>query len=83
MKKRNVRVDEEDIDMLIVTDKSVYVVEVKVKPKQVDVGRFLAKTDIVRKHYKDKNIVPILAGSMIGREVEEYALQRGVKVYSY
>ena len=83
LRKRNVRVDEEDIDMLIVTDRTVYVVEIKVKPKHEDVGRLIAKADVVRKHYKDKNIVPILAGSMIGREVEEYALQKGAKVYSY
>ena len=83
LRNRNVRVDEEDIDMLIVTDRTVYVVEIKVKPKHEDVGRLIAKADVVRKHYKDKNIVPILAGSMIGREVEEYALQKGAKVYSY
>ncbi len=82
-KKRNARVNDEDIDYLIVTDRSVYVVEVKVKPRHEDVGRLLAKVDVVRKHYKDKNIVAVLAGAMIGREVEEYAVQKGVKVYSY
>ncbi len=82
-RKRNARVDDEDIDYLIVTDRAVYVVEVKVKPKHEDVGRLLAKVDVVRKHYRDKNVVAILAGAIIGREVEEYAVQKGVKVYNY
>lgn len=83
MRKRNARVDEEDIDLFVVTDKSVYVIEVKVKPKHEDVGRLIAKADVLRKYYKDKSIIPILVGTMIGREVEEYAQQKGVKVYNY
>ncbi len=80
-KERNARVDNEDIDLLIVTDKAVYVVEVKVKPKHGDVGELLAKADVVRKHYKDRKIVPVLAGAMIGKEIEEYAKQKNVQVY--
>ena len=83
MRKRNAKVDEEDIDLLVVTNRSVYVIEVKVEPKHEDVGRIIAKADVVRKHYEDKIIVPILAGTMIGREVEEYAQEKGVKVYNY
>ncbi len=82
-RKRNARVDDEDIDLLMVTDKRVYVVEVKVKPKHEDEGRLLAKADVVKKHYKDKEVVAILAGSMIGREIEEYANEKNVLVYSY
>jgi hypothetical protein len=83
MRKRNARIDDEDIDLLIVTDKKVYVVEVKIKPKHGDVGRLLAKADLVRKHYRDKKVVTILTGTMIDSEVEEYAREKGVRVYSY
>ena len=83
LKRRNARVNGEDIDMLIVTDKKVYVVEAKVKPKHEDVGRLIAKADVVKKHYKDKEIVAILTGTIIGREVEEYAKGKNVKVYNY
>jgi len=83
LKRRNARVNGEDIDLLIVTDRKVYVVEAKVKPKHEDVGRLLAKADVVKKHYKDKEVVAILTGTIIGREIEEYAKEKKVKVYSY
>ncbi len=82
-RKRNARIDEEDIDLLIETDKTVYIVEVKVKPKHSDIGVLLVKTEIARKHYPGKQVVPILAGTMISRDVEKYAENKGVKVYSY
>jgi len=76
LKRRNARVNGEDIDLLIITDKKVYVVEAKVKPKHEDVGRLLAKVDVVKKHYKDKEVIAILTGTLIGREVEEYAKEK-------
>jgi len=79
LKERNVRVDTEDTDLPIVTDRSVYVVEVKIKPKHGDVEALLAKADVVRKHYKDKRVVPVLTGAMIGREVEEYTKEKEAK----
>ena len=81
--ERNARVDESDIDLLVETDKSVYVVEVKVKPKHEDVGGLLAKLDVVKKKYPGKNVVGVLAGAMIGREVKEYALRKNILVYAY
>ncbi len=81
--KRNARVDESDIDLLIESDRSIYVVEVKVKPKHEDVGVLLAKADVVKEKYPDKNVVAILAGAMIGREVEEYARRKNILVYAY
>jgi len=83
LKKRNALVGEEEIDLLIVTDKRVYVVEVKVKPKHEDVGRLVAKADVVRKHYPDREVVAILTGAMIGREIEEYAREKNILVYQY
>jgi len=82
-RRRNARLDGEDIDLLLVTDKTVYVVEVKVKPRHSDVAALLAKAELAARRYPGKRIVPVLAGAMIGAEVEDYALQKGVKVYSY
>jgi len=83
VRRRNAVVDDEEIDLLVVTDKRVYVVEAKVKPRYEDVGRLSAKIDVVKKHYADKEIVGILAGSKIGREIEEYAENKGFMVYQY
>jgi len=80
---RNARVDEEDVDLLVETQLRVYVVEVKLKPKHEDVGRVLAKADVVRGYYPGKEVIGVLAGSMIGREVESYAREKGVEVYAY
>ena len=82
-RRRNARLDGEDIDLLVVTDKTVYIVEVKVKPRHRDVAALLAKAELASKRYPDKRVVPVLAGAMIGSEIEEYALQKGVKVYTY
>ncbi len=83
VRARNYRVDEADIDLFIETSKTVYVVEVKVKPKHGDVNKLINKADIVRKHYPGKEVVPVLAGALIGREIQEYARSKGVKVYVY
>ncbi|MEM0027787.1 MAG: hypothetical protein QXT53_07950 [Ignisphaera sp.] len=80
---RNHRVDNLDIDLFIETDKTVYVVEVKVRPRHSDVGSLIAKVDVVKTRYPNKNVVGILAATLIGREVEEYAKQKGVDVYRF
>jgi DNA repair ATPase RecN len=80
---RNVRADEEDIDLLVETQLRVYVVEVKLRPKHEDVGRVLAKVDVVRRHYPGKDVVGVLVGAMVGREVEAYAREKRVEVYAY
>ena len=82
-RRRNARLDGEDVDLLLVTDKTVYVVEIKVKPRHSDVAALLAKAELAARRYPGKRVVPVLAGAMIGAEVEDYALQKGVKVYSY
>ena len=78
--RRNAVLDDEDIDLLIVTTKSVYVVEVTIRPKHHDVGALVAKADIVARHYRDKDVIPVLTGTRIGREVAEYASSKGVIV---
>jgi len=82
-RKRNARLGDVEIDMLVVTNKRIIIVEVKVKPKIEDVGVLIAKADIARKAYPGRTVTPIIAGSMIGREVEEYAEAKNVKVYTY
>ena len=82
-RRRNARINDEDIDLLIVTDKSVYVVEVKVKPRVADVGALLAKAEIVARKYRGLRVVPVLAGAMIGDEVLGYAKDKNVMVYVY
>ncbi len=80
---RNARVDNEDIDLLIETDKKVYVVEIKVKPKIKDVGGLLAKAELVKKKYPDKEVKVVLAGLRVKREVQDYARSKNVIVMSY
>ncbi|MEM1897152.1 MAG: hypothetical protein QXD93_05605 [Ignisphaera sp.] len=80
---RNARLDDVDIDLLIETNRSVYVVEVKVKPRHGDIGILLSKIDLVKKHYIEKEVIGILAGVWIGKEVENYAKEKGIMVYIY
>jgi hypothetical protein len=83
LRKRNYRINESDIDLFIETNKKIYVVEVKVKPKHDDVGVLLVKIDLVKKRYPEKEVVGIRAGTMIGSEVEEYTREKNIKVYTY
>ncbi len=82
-KRRNYGINESNINLFIETNKTIYVVEVKVKPKHEDVGVLLAKVDLVRKRYPSKNVVAVLAGALIGKEIEEYAEEKNVKIYVY
>ncbi|MFN4046355.1 MAG: hypothetical protein ACK4H7_03340 [Acidilobaceae archaeon] len=81
-KGRRVIVDNVEVDMLIVTDRNIYVIEVKVKPDIGDVGALLARAEFVSAKY-GKPVVPVLAGALIGGDVRGYAESKGVKVYSY
>ncbi|MEM1806143.1 MAG: hypothetical protein QXM83_05000 [Ignisphaera sp.] len=83
-KIRNARIDETEIDLVIETDTLVYVVEIKVKPRHEDIGALLAKIDLVKKNlYPDKDVVGIIAGALIGREIEVYAKEKNIAVYTY
>ncbi|WP_069808307.1 hypothetical protein [Vulcanisaeta thermophila] len=79
---RNARVDNVDIDLLVITNRAAYVVEVKVKPRITDVGALLAKADLVRKKF-GKDVVPMLVGVYVSGDVEEYAVSKGVRVLKY
>jgi len=81
LRKRNATLYGEEVDLLIVTDKAVYVVEVKVKPKHSHVGALESKTELARKVYPNLKVEGILAGTQIGKEIEEYAKNKGIRVY--
>lgn len=82
-RRRNARLDGEGIDLLVVTDKTVYIVEVKVKPWHQDAAALLVKAELAAKRHPGKRVVPVLAGAMIDAEVEDYTLQKGVKICTY
>ncbi|AFA39682.1 paREP7 [Pyrobaculum oguniense TE7] len=79
---RSAKVDNVDVDLLVETDKRVYVVEVKIMPRIEDVWALLTKTEVV-KAASGKEAVPILTGTRIGDDVEKYARGKGVLIYSY
>ncbi|MEM4494014.1 MAG: hypothetical protein QXJ71_09735, partial [Pyrobaculum sp.] len=79
---RNAKVENIDVDLLVETDRRVYVVEVKIRPRVEDVGALLAKAEVV-KAALGKEAVPILTGTWIGDDVEKYARGKGVMIYSY
>jgi len=81
--ERNAVVDDREIDLLIETEKRVFVVEIKVKPRESDVDELLAKASTVSKQFVGKEVIPVLAGARIGREVTSYARGRGVRVYRW
>ncbi|MGC8584274.1 MAG: hypothetical protein ACP5MH_11210 [Thermoproteus sp.] len=81
-RRRNARVDNLDIDLLVETDRSVYVVEVKTRARRRDVDAVARKAEAARGAY-GKPAVAILAGVRIGDDVEKYAKGKGVLVYRY
>ena len=81
-RKRGVRVDGKEVDMVVETDKSVYVIEIKTKPRQRHIDELLKNAEATQKIFR-KPIKPMLAGVYIGSEVESYAKSKGVEVYKY
>ncbi|MCC6054024.1 MAG: hypothetical protein LM589_01715 [Thermosphaera sp.] len=79
---RNARVNGYEVDLLVETNKNIYIVEVKIKPTRKHVDSLLRKSKATMERY-GKPVVPILAGTMIGNDVEEYAESKDVKVYKY
>ncbi|AFA38117.1 paREP7 [Pyrobaculum oguniense TE7] len=77
---RSAKVENIDVDLLVETDRRVYVVEVR--PRVEDVGALLAKAEVVRGALS-KEVVPVLTGTWIGDDVEKYARGKGVLIYSY
>jgi predicted nuclease with TOPRIM domain len=82
VRRRSVRINGAEIDMLIETDRTVYIIEVKTKPRQRQVDELLNKIELVQKAFT-KPVKPILAGVYIGDEVEAYAKSKHVDVIGY
>jgi Holliday junction resolvase-like predicted endonuclease len=80
--RRERNVDLDGVDLLVETDRHVYVVEVKMRPKIADVGALLAKCDVAQQKL-GKPAIPVLTGVMIGREVEAYARGKGVRIMRF
>ncbi|MCE4610854.1 MAG: hypothetical protein F7B17_02660 [Desulfurococcales archaeon] len=80
--RRNARVDDVDVDLLVETDRTAYVVEVKVRPRIADVREVKYKAERVSKAL-GKRAVPIITGTRVGRKVEEAARENGVLVYAW
>jgi len=81
-RRRNAKINGTEVDMLIETDKTVYIIEVKTKPRQRHVDELLNKIELVQKAFT-KPVKPILAGVYIGEEIEAYAKSKHVEVISY
>ncbi|OYT27321.1 MAG: hypothetical protein B6V02_00040 [Thermoprotei archaeon ex4572_64] len=80
-RRRGWIIENEEIDLLIETEKYVYVIEVKLQPKHSHIGELLSKVDLVKKYFPEKDVKPILIGSLIGKEIVSYAVSKGVEVY--
>ena len=80
--RRERNVDLDGVDLRVETDRHVYVVEVKTRPKIADVGALLAKCDVAQQKL-GKPAIPVLTGTMIDREVETYARDMGVRIMKF
>ena len=80
--RRERNVDLDGVDLRVETDRHVYVVEVKTRPKIADVGALLAKCDVAQQKL-GKPAIPVLTGVIIGREVETYARGKGVRIMKF
>jgi len=83
LKYRNERINEKDIDLLVITERHAYIAEIKIHPRIEDINELLLKKDIIIKNYPDKEVIPILTGTLIGKDIEQYAKSKNVKVYKY
>ncbi len=81
-RKRNVKVDGYDIDLMIESETSIYVVEIKIQPNHHDVNELLEKTKAIEVHMI-KKAIPVIAGTWIGGEVRKYCSEKGVNIIEY
>ncbi|MDK6029234.1 hypothetical protein QPL79_07640 [Ignisphaera sp. 4213-co] len=79
---RNLAIDGEEIDLVIETNRSVYVAEIKIKPSVEDVKDLINKTEIVGRKF-GKSVTSIMADVYIGDEVINFARSRSALIYSY
>lgn len=81
-RRRNARVDNVDIDLLVETSRRIYVVEVKIQPNHHDINELVAKARKVME-LRGKEAIPVLASVWVGDETARYAEEKGVKVIQY
>ena len=81
-RRRRIKIDGEEVDLLVETVERLYVIEVKVQPDHHDVDALLGKARAAEK-VVGKPVTPVLAGVWVGDEVRRYAEARGVEVYEY
>lgn len=66
--------------MTIETNKSLYMVEIKVLPRRDNVSSLASKRANL---ITEKSKVPILAGTMIKKDFYKVAEKYGIKIYEY
>ncbi len=79
-KKRNARIGDKEVDLLVETDRSIYVVEVKIQPNHEDVDDLVTKLEVAKRMFLGKEVRAILVGTYIGTEIEIYAKSRGIEI---
>ena len=79
---RNARINGHEIDLLVETDKRVFVVEVKIQPNHHDVDELVEKTKAAAKT-TGKQATAVLAGTWVGGEVREYCRVKRVQLLEY
>ena len=67
-----------EIDAIVETETSVYVIEIEKKAEIKDVDEVIAKAKAVRKEFGNKDVVPVITGSRISKVVRGYA--KGINV---
>ena len=74
---RNFTIDNIEVDLLVETERLIYIVEVKIQPNHHDVDRLIEKARYIKDRLK-KDIKPVLAGTWIGSEVRKYADEKNI-----
>uniref|UniRef100_A0A7J3Z9A5 DUF3782 domain-containing protein n=1 Tax=Ignisphaera aggregans TaxID=334771 RepID=A0A7J3Z9A5_9CREN len=81
-RKRSANINGVEVDLLIESDKNIYIIEIKARPKQKHIDKLVEKAEAIQKVF-EKPVKPILAGVYIGNEVELYAKNKGIEIYRY
>ncbi|BBG23039.1 Chromosome partition protein Smc [Sulfuracidifex tepidarius] len=79
-RKRRVETPNGEVDLVVETSRSLYIVEVKVRPRRDDISSLASKTANL---ISEKNKVAILAGTVIKKDLYKVAEKYGVRLYEY
>ncbi|WP_156033394.1 hypothetical protein [Candidatus Magnetobacterium casense] len=75
-----------EVDILIISTDSAFMIEVKSKPDGRDVKKILAKAEILPTFFSDcvgKQIIPMLASTFVDDNIIAYATRKGLHVVAY